>query len=45
MPDREVLLLGDPRWYEVRDPVKRSELSQLQTVVDKRSFALRGQHS
>jgi len=33
MPAREILLLGDPRLYQVCDPVTERELSDLQPVV------------
>ena len=34
MPVREVLLLGNPRLYEVSEPVKTHELDQLRGVVN-----------
>lgn len=34
MAVREVVLLGDPRLYEIREPVEEGELGGLESVVE-----------
>ena len=40
--EREILLLGDPRLYEISEEVKREELEELRPVIEDMFDCIRG---
>ena len=40
--EREILLLGDPKLYEISEPVRREELEELRPVFEDMFDCIRG---